>query len=231
MNKALFVGISKWKERIGEYMTNKESIFEKTYEDYLAQVNGIDFNSVKQKLGVEVENDKIIIPLFGRPHKVSGAGISDPSGKQPTLNICVILCKYVLLCPDIAPKKKDWVSFRDLKDSGPLTSYFSNDVERAIAVCFNGRLGDMENVIRTLKGYSPNIEVSYDLSVQFDALPQIPVVMLFNDADDEFPAKCSVLFERRAENYLDPECLAMVGRCLFTYLQKAVQKVGQVKNM
>jgi len=204
-------------------MTNKESVFKKTYENYLAQVDRIDFNSVKKKLGVEVENNEMIIPLFGKPYKVFGAGISDPGGKQPMLDICVILCKYILLCPQIPPKKKDWVSFRDLKDSGPLTNYFMNDVEQAIATYFNGRLGDMKNACRTLKGYSPDIEVSYDLSIQFDALPKVPIVMLFNDADDEFPAKCSVLFERRAENYLDPECLAMVGRCLFTYLKKAVQ--------
>jgi hypothetical protein len=204
-------------------MTNKESIYKKTYEDYLAQVDGIDFNFVKKKLGAKVENSKVIIPLFGKPYKVSGAGISDPSGKQPMLDICVILCKYILLCPQIPPKGKDWTSFRDLKNSGPLTSYFENDVERAIAAHFNGRLGDMKKAGRILKGYSPNIEVSYDLSMQFDALPKVPVVMFFNDADEEFPAKCSVLFERRAEDYLDPECLAMVGRCLFTYLKKAVQ--------
>ena len=204
-------------------MTNKESVFKKTYENYLAQVGRIDFNSVKQKLGVEVEKNKIIIPLFGKPYEISAAGISDPGGKQPMLDICVILCKYILLCPQIPPKEKNWVSFRDLKDSGPLTNYFGNDVERAIATYFNGRLGDMKNACRTLKGYSPDIEVSYDLSMQFDALPKVPVVMLFNDADDEFSATCSVLFERRAENYLDPECLAMVGRCLFTYLKKAVQ--------
>jgi len=46
--------------------------------------------------------------------------------------------------------------------------------------------------------------------------------MLFNDADDEFSATCSVLFEQRAENYLDPECLAMVGRRLCTNLKNAV---------
>jgi hypothetical protein len=43
--------------------------------------------------------------------------------------------------------------------------------------------------------------------------------MLYNDTDDEFAAKCSVLFERRAEAYLDAECLAMVGRLLFTSLK------------
>ncbi len=204
-------------------MMNKESVFKKTYENYLAQVNGIDFNSVKQKLGVEVENNEMIIPLFGKLYNVSGTGISDPGGKQPMLDICVILCKYILLCPQIPPKEKDWISFRDLKDSGPLTTYFENDVERAIATYFDGRLGDMRNAGRTLQGYSPDIEVSYDMSMQFDALPKVPLVMLFNDADDEFSATCSVLFERRAENYLDPECLAMVGRCLFIYLKKAVQ--------
>jgi len=145
-------------------MTNKESVFKKTYENYLAQVDGTDFNSVKKKLGVEAENNEMIIPLFGKLYKVSKAGISDPGGKQPMLDICVILCKYILLCPQIPPKEKDWVSFRDLKDSGPLTSYFVNDVERAIATHFNGRLGDMKNACRTLKGYSPDIEVSYDLS-------------------------------------------------------------------
>ena len=204
-------------------MTNKKSVFKKTYENYLAQVNGIDFNYVKQKLGVEVEKNKIIIPLFGKPYEISAAGISDPGGKQPMLDICVILCKYILLCQKISPKGQNWVSYRDLKDSGPLTSYFVNDVERAIATHFNSRLDDMKNAGRILKGYSPDIEVSYDLSMQFDALPKVPVVMLFNDADDEFSATCSVLFERRAENYLDPECLAMVGRYLFTSLKKATQ--------
>jgi len=204
-------------------MNSKESVFKKTYEKYLAQIDGIDYNLVKQKLGAEVEKNKIIIPLFGKPYKVSGAGISDPGGKQPMLDICVILCKYILLCPQIPPKGHDWVSFRDLKDSGPLTSYFVNDVERAIATYFNSRLGDIRKAGRILKGYSPGIEVSYDLSMQFDALPKVPVIMLFNDADAEFSATCSVLFERRAENYLDPECLAMAGRCLFTYLKKALQ--------
>jgi len=60
--------------------------------------------------------------------------------------------------------------------------------------------------------------------VQFPALPKIPVLMLFNDADEEFPARCRVLFERRAENYLDMECLAMVGMLLFEYLKPAADK-------
>ncbi|MCD4717176.1 MAG: DUF3786 domain-containing protein [Desulfobacterales bacterium] len=203
-------------------MTTKDSVFEKTYKDYIAQVAEIDLGSIKQKLGVEIEGDETIIPLFGKPHKVSKSGITDPSGKQPSLDICVICCKYLLLCPDIYPTEKEWVSFRGLKDSGPLTVYFANDVERAISGYFAGRLNDMKEACKRLGGYSPGMEVNYDLSMQFDALPKVPVILLFNDADEEFPAKSSVLFELRSEDYLDPECLAMVGRLLFTCLKKAV---------
>ena len=204
-------------------MTSKNSVFEKTYKYYIAQVAGIDFKSIEQKLGVHAEGNDVTIPLFGKSHKVSESGITDPSRNQPSLDICVILCKYLLLCPGVYPKEKEWVSFRDFKDSGPLTTYFANDVERAIAAYFEGRLDDMKEASKTLAGYPPDIEVAYDLAMQFDALPRVPVMLLFNDADDEFPAKSSVLFERRAEKYLDAECLAMVGRLLFTSLKKAVR--------
>ena len=198
-------------------------MFEKTYKDYIAQVARIDFKPIEQKLRVKVEGNDVTIPLFGKPHKVSEKGIADPSGNQPSLDICVILCKYILMCPDVYPKEKEWVSFRDFKDSGPLTGYFTNDVERAIATYFGGRLADMKEASKLLGGYPPDMEVTYDLSMQFDAFPRVPVMLLFNDADDEFPAKSSVIFERRAEHYLDSECLAMVGRCLFNFLKKAVR--------
>ncbi|MBE9529859.1 MAG: hypothetical protein IMF00_01190, partial [Proteobacteria bacterium] len=52
-------------------MTSKNSVFEKTYKDYIAQVAEIDFKPIEQKLGVEVEGNDVTIPLFGKPHKVS----------------------------------------------------------------------------------------------------------------------------------------------------------------
>jgi hypothetical protein len=125
----------------------------------------------------------------------------------------------------MAPKENEWVSFRDLKDSGPLTTYFANDVERAIAAHFAGKLDKLQASCRQIGGYPPKMQAAYDLSVQFDALPRIPVILLFNntahDPEISWPATCSLLFERRAESYLDPECLAMTGRLLYAWLKKA----------
>jgi hypothetical protein len=179
--------------------------------------------SVAQKLGVEIERKRLKIPLFREVYEVSHEKIVDSSGKKPTHDICVILSKYILLCPDAVPKANDWLSFRSFKDSGPLVNYFTNEVECAIGSYFSGKLNDLKKASDSLRGYSPALEVKCDLAVQFDALPKISVIMLYNDADEEFPAKCSMLFESQAENYLDAECIAMVGWQLFSHLKKAIR--------
>ncbi len=205
-------------------MALESSVFERTYKNYVAQVAGLDLKSVEEKLGIEVEGDEAAVPLFGKPFRVSKKGIIAPSGRQPSLDICVILCRYLLMCPDERPKGKEWVAFRDLKDSGPLISYFANDVERAIAAHFSERLKELAEAGKALGGVQPDMELSYEYSAKLDSLPRVPLLMLFNDKDAEFPAKCSVLLERRAEKYLDAECLAMTGRLLFTLLTRTLPK-------
>ena len=204
-------------------MQTEETVFEKTYQKYLEQLREVSFESIAPKLGAKIEGNRIKIPLFINEYALSVEGIADPSGKKPAHDICVILCKYILLCPHTPPKEHEWVSFRNFKDSGPLISYFTNDVERAIGTYFSGRLNDLKKASDILGGYPADLEVKYDLAVQFDALPEIPVIMLYNDVDEEFSAKCSVLFESRAEKYLDAECIAMIGWQLFSHLKKATK--------
>jgi len=205
-------------------METKETVFERNYKDYLAQLEKISFKSIASNLGGKAQGSVIEMPLFGKNYEISSMGITSQSGKTPAYDICVILIKYLLLCPDAPPNKDAWASFRNFKDSGPLTNYFNNDVERSIAAYFRGKLDGLTKASKALSGYRPDIDVNYDLAMQFDALPRIPVIMLFNDADEEFSEKCSVLFERRAEKYLDAECIAMLGRELFNHLKRAYKK-------
>jgi hypothetical protein len=92
-------------------------------------------------------------------------------------------------------------------------------VTRPIAETFSGRLAELEKAGKKMGGYASNEEFPYDLCMQFDALPKVPLLLLFNDQDDEFPAQCGVLFEKRTEKFIDMECLAMVGMLFFEYLK------------
>jgi hypothetical protein len=202
----------------------KSSVFEETYINYLAQIGRLDFKKIADQLGAEMVGDELIIPFFGKPHRISAEGIIDPSGNRPNFSVCVILFKYLLLCPGHDPVENEWVSFKDFRDSSPFAGSFINYTEAPTAKYFSGRVTELEIACDKISGHPPVTKFSYDLCMQFDALPKIPVLMLFNDADDEFAAQCAVLFERRAENYLDMECLAMVGMLLFENLKLATDK-------
>jgi len=124
------------------------------------------------------------------------------------------------MCPEIEPTESDWVTYKDFKDAAPFVWGFLNNAEKPISRVFSGRLSDLKQACGKLSGRPVDVGVSSDLVIRFDALPRIPVLMLFNDRDEDFPAQCSLLFERRAEKYLDMECLAIVGLALSEWLKR-----------
>ena len=201
-------------------MQTEESIFEKTYKSYLEQLRGVSFKALAQKLGATLAGNALKIQLYHDDYLLSAKKITGPSGGKPPHDICVILCKYILLCPDETPPNSHWVSFKDFKDSGPLINYFTHDVEGSIASYFSGRCAALKKAGRRLGGYPPLLEARYDFSAQFEALPMIPIMLLYNDKDEEFSSTCSILFESRAEKYLDAECIAMLGWQLSSRLRK-----------
>lgn len=203
-----------------EKMSNPGPVFETTYTDYLAQVNRLDFAALSPLLGLEAGERGASLFLLDRRFRVTGAGITDSRGRRPGFDVCVILCKYLLLCPTTAPLDSEWVTYRGLKHSGPLTVFFQNEVEQAIAGFFTGRPAVLQSACDALGAVAPETDGTYDLVAGFAALPRVPVLLQFNDKDDEFPATCRLLFERRAEAYLDAECLAMLGRHLSERLKQ-----------
>ena len=202
-------------------MNEKSSVFEETYTNYLSRIAELDFARIAGRLGAEMDGEELVIPFFAKPHRVSRRGLSDPAGSRPDFSVSVVLFKYLLLCPDHDPTETDWVSFKDFKDAAPFAGSFVNYTEIPLADHFAGNLARLKAAAHALYGQPPAAEFPYDLSLQFPALPKVPLLILFNDADEEFGARCAVLYEKRAETYLDTECLAMVGMQLFERLRAA----------
>jgi hypothetical protein len=200
-------------------MTAPSSVFTETYQRYLHQIGNIDFLTVQKRLDISAERNRAFIPLLNRTYQVSPKGIADENGKQPGLDVCVILFRYLLMAPDLPTRTTRWVAFRDLKDSGPLTVYWSNEVESAIAKKFSNNMNGLSDACRRLNGWLPEDHFPYDFSQRFRFLPKIPALLLFNRKDNEFSASCSVLFDRHADQYLDAESLAILGSIFAGRLQ------------
>jgi hypothetical protein len=201
-------------------MPQVSPVFEETYAHYASKIADLDLPSRASRLGARVTADRLVISLFNREYVAGPQGITGPSGQRPSFDTCIVLFKYILLCPDGKPAGSDWASFRDLKDSGPLTKYFAQEVEHLIAGHFAGRKAALISASQTLGGKPPDVNLSYDVSMRFEPLSRVPLLLLFNDQDEEFPAHCAVLFEQRAEAYLDAECLAILGGMLASQLRR-----------
>ena len=201
-------------------MPDSTEIFDRIYADYLQQIAQINLAERAPLLGCSMEDGSMLIPLFGRDYRLSDRGIAGPGGERPMHAVNVVLCKYVLLCPASSTGRSEWVSYRDFRDAAPFAGSFSNNVERALARNYAGRAGELRRACGDLGGREPDEDLSYEVVRRFTALPRADMLLLFNDADEEFPAECSVLFDRKAADYLDMECLAILGWLLSDWLHQ-----------
>ncbi len=191
-------------------MAAPSEIFEENYKGYLSQIASVDFASVKDRLDIQIENGIALIPFFDHTYQVSSQGIFDMNNKKADYMTSVVLSKYVLLCPDELVLDGEWCSFRDFKKESHFTNtnYFNSDTTQRITTHFSGRLNDLKAACQKINGVEQQMDLAYDVSVSFSAFPRLSLLLLMNDADEDFPADCKVLFQRQGEYYLDPESLA-----------------------
>jgi len=189
------------------------AVFEQTYRNYLNDIGQIDYLSRATRLGVEVEGSCLIIPLYDRRYRLSPDGIAGQDGVEANPAVRVILCRYVLDCPAESAAGGRLMTYREFAGAGPLVSYFTSNTYKTIETHFSGRLDLLKRRAEQL-GAVPSASDTYDLSLQFKALPRIPVILNFNDRDQQFPAVCSILYRESAQQFLDMECLAMTGTLL-----------------
>jgi DNA-binding Lrp family transcriptional regulator len=201
-------------------MESKNRVFDKTLSDYLTQISDLDVPGICQPLGVFSNSHGVTIPFFGENYRVSSEGVWGPSGERPHVSVSVILCKYLLYWKQNDRSSREWASFKDFKDSAPMAGAFRYNTERLIAKTFSSRLLDLEKACEALGCQSVDEPFPYQLMKRMQALPRVPVLLLFNDEDEEFPARCTVLFQKDADLYLDMECLAMVGMYMAHRLRK-----------
>lgn len=154
------------------------------------------------------------IPFFGEPYTVSGDGVVTAAGTEATFAVGVALLRYVLQCPEGIPAPGEWVTYREFRGAGPLAGYFTANTNKILETTFTSHLTALSIVCNEMNGVFMEDDAGYDLMVKFHALPRIPILFRFNDADSLFPAQSALLFRRSAEKFLDLDSLGVVGTFL-----------------
>lgn len=81
---------------------------------------------------------------------------------------------------------------------------------------FSGKTDLLELACKKLNG-TP-VQTKADLSYQFHAFPQVPMQLLFWDADEDFPAQVQILVDQHITDYVHPETTGCMVSDLFERL-------------
>ncbi|MBU1344204.1 MAG: DUF3786 domain-containing protein [Proteobacteria bacterium] len=184
-------------------------IFDQKYTEYLSQIKDFDFSKKAEVLGIQKRNQSYIFEFFNRQIAFDGNDFTDIEGREVTIAVKMVLCRYVLMCPQkISKSSNKLVTFREFSNAGPLYSSFSANTGKIIETMFSGRLEALTSRCAKLGGTIMETN-SYDLCVRFRALHRIPIILNFNDTDERMPAKTVFLYHDNAETFLDLECLTL----------------------
>lgn len=185
--------------------------YEKVYETLWSRVRGLDLvDSAVPLGGLDLGNGSVEMMFLDEPLRVSREGIRDGRGRPPHEAVRIVLCHYLLRAGRGALSNV-WAAYRELENSAFFMPNFKDNVERRISQAFAGKVDDLERAVLSIGGRRHDGGASADGAWTFRALPHIPLLLVFNDGDEEFPADVRLLFDRAADVFLDAECLAVVG--------------------
>lgn len=170
--------------------------------------------AVAKNTGCNFDGSRLLLPFFGTYHTLTTTGIQGPHGSRISNKIEKILTDYVHNYPVRPPPTGRLFSYRELKGAGPLVVSFANNTLKTITTTFAGKLAELVSAARSL-GANPRPDIpGYDLSVEFMALPGIPLTLQFNDAEAPFPAQSSLVLDDSIETYLDMQAIFTLGTFL-----------------
>ncbi len=170
-----------------------------------------DLGEVAERCGGRYEPgppEAVEVTFLGVPHRVGRDDVEALEGPEPTVWVKIFLLIYATRATGEPPEGR-WVSYRELPNTVSKSRSFEACAAR-IARAFEGRPGELEQAAARLGGERVPHD-SAPWAYRFRALPRVEILLLFWDADEEFPARAMILLDRGVLGCLDQEALVFLA--------------------
>jgi hypothetical protein len=181
------------------------------------EVAGLDLAETAKRLGGELIGERIRFLCLGRHYFLDAAGEVTTEGPlSPWEKILILI--YVKTGGS-GPLDDRWVSFEILKGGGVKVAQIVHEVEEPLVAMFSRAEDAMVKAVAKLGGRQVEGQPS-DMAWVAPLLPKVPMLLLYWRADEEFPARVKVLFDRSADRFLDVETIMYVGEGFVKVLER-----------
>ena len=157
-----------------------------------------------------VQEGELQLSLFGDPVVVTTSDwlvLDGRTREAASLNTQAMLL-YHLATTDGSPVMGRWISFRELPGGGFYHQAFQGYTGNEIAKHFQNRLAAFEQAAEELNGRREDVG---DAAYTFQALPRIPLMVVYWLGDEDFPPSARVLFDASAGRHLPTDAFALLG--------------------
>ena len=133
-----------------------------------------------------------------------------------------LLTAYLITAKGIE-RANQWIVFRELPNGLFYHQAFDGYTGKVLARALGEDLGAFKRGAKAVGGFS--LSGFGDAAFEFRALPRLWLAIAYwlGDAEDGFPPRAQVLFDRAASSYLITDGLAIVGSHLVRQIMRAAQ--------
>ncbi len=155
------------------------------------------------------------LSFFGSLVEVVYPDLDIRADPEPPPHIKALLLYHIARSDGARPTGR-WVAFSELPDGSFYSTAFRGYTPDAIARRLATRPEALSEAVARLGG-EPIAGIA-DSAWMVPALPKVPLALLWWDADEEFEARCDVLFDSTAANHLPTDGCAVLGSWLVARL-------------
>lgn len=204
------------------FESDKPEAYEKVYQGLVGRLADMDLKSSAEGLGLAWQDGQAVVPFFGRNYLVGPQGVSAADGNDAAFTHRIVLAWYLIHAGRGEPAGR-FVPYRELPGGQDFARTLSQLVEGRLCAGFGGRLAELKDGAAAIGGQeaAERFEAVGDAVYYFDALPNAPLLLSFYDSDEDFPAEAKVFYDITAPNFLDLECLAVLGLILVLEIEAA----------
>jgi len=197
--------------------------YELIYESLLPKLSECDFSEATGRLGLSLRPDGgMSVNFLGREYEITLRGINPTDCKPVDVNNRSVLAYYAL-SKGVGEPAFSYVPVSSLTGTKIVFSTNLKWMTDSLGKKFSGDYEKFSETIYRLGGVFNGKMNSGGYSWLLEALPKIPVQVVYYDGDDEFPCEVQILFDKNASCFMEFECLAFLEGCIVRALSMTAE--------
>ncbi|WP_371380125.1 DUF3786 domain-containing protein [Sporomusa aerivorans] len=188
--------------------------YEQIYESLIPKLSKCDFVEIAKRLGLSQKSEgTLFVNFLGREYSISSQGVKPADGKPVNVNNRSVLAYYTL-SPGVGEPACSYVPISYHAGAGIIFTANLKWMTDPLGKQFAGDYSTFSETMCRLGGVFDGKLKAGGYSWLLNALPKIPLQIVYHDGDDEFPCEVQILFDRNASCFMEFECLAFLEGCL-----------------